>query len=225
VFEPFSGLSGHPFERRPDASFFFPSRAHQHAYRRLQHGLHHGGITVLTGEAGAGKTITVEAFLGQLADPAIVARKLDCTGIDRGAAWPAILDAFGDEPAARGRRRLLVLDEAQALPLECWRELHRLPLQLFLVGRPELRQRVQTSCHLGCLGEDETRAYIAHRLRRVGWKGELPFDQDAFAVIHDLAGGIPGRINLLCSRALTATFVGEKAALSAGALRALLQAL
>lgn len=225
MFEPFSGLSGHPFEQRPDASFFFPSRGHQHAYRRLQYGLRHGGITVLTGEAGTGKTITIAAVLRGLDDAALVARNLDCTSVRRGAILPAIRDAFGPELAARGRRRLLVLDEAQALPLECWRDLHRLPLQLFLVGRPDLRQRVKTSCDLGPLGADETRAYIEYRLKRAGWKGEPPFHEDAFALIHDHSGGNPARINRLCARALTATFVGERSALGADALRRLLQAL
>ncbi len=225
MFEPFSGLSGHPFEQRPDASFFFPSRGHQRAYRRLQYGLRHGGITVLTGEAGTGKTITVAAFLRGLDDAGLAVRNLDCKSIEAGAILPAIRDAFGPELAARGRRRLLVLDEGHALPLECWNDLHRLPLQLFLVGRPQLRQRVKTSCDLGPLGADETRAYIEHRLKYVGWKGEPPFHEDAFALIHARTGGNPGRINELCTRALTATFVGERSALGADALRRVLQAL
>lgn len=224
MFEPFCGLSGHPFELRPDPGFFFRSRGHQRAYRRLQYGLRHGGITVLTGEAGAGKTTTIEAFLRQLDDTAVVARKLDCARLDGDELLAAVAQAFGNELAAGGRRRLLILDEAQRLPIESWRDLHRLPLQTFLVGRPELRLRVEHSCHLGPLERDETCRYIEHRLRQVGWKGDAPFDDEALAIIHSHTGGFPRRINLLCARALTGTFVAEKSVLGAEALRRVIQA-
>ena len=103
-------------------------------------------------------------------------------------------------------------------------------LQSFLIGQPELRkqlespameqlrQRVIASCHLGPLGAEETRAYIEHRLRHVGWAGEPSFDDAAFDAIHQWTGGIPRKINLLCNRLLLAAFLSDAACRSPAAL-------
>jgi hypothetical protein len=101
-------------------------------------------------------------------------------------------------------------------------------LQSFLVGQPELRdllrgpslqqlrQRVIASYHLGPMDEDETRGYIEHRLRRVGWKDDPSFEPAVFAVIHRATGGIPRKINLLCNRLLLAGYLAEKHAIGKG---------
>lgn len=140
----------------------------------------------------------------------------------------ATLEAFFTALAAGGRRALLVIDEAQNLGLKEIEELRMLSnlqlgshalLQSFLVGQPELRQmlrssameqlrqRVIASCHLGPLGAGETRAYVEHRLRRVGWAGCPAIGDAAFAGIHAASGGIPRRINLLCTRMLLAAWL------------------
>ena len=137
----------------------------------------------------------------------------------------ATLEAFFTALAAGGRRALLVVDEAQNLGLKEIEELrmlsnfqlgHQALLQSFLVGQPELRlmlrssameqlrQRVIASCHLGPLSAAETRAYVEHRLRRVGWDAFPAIADAAFAGIHSFSGGIPRRINLLCTRVLLA---------------------
>lgn len=122
-----------------------------------------------------------------------------------------------------GRRLLLLVDEVQNLPLSALEELRMLsnitvdgkaPVQTILLGQPQfrpmlaardadqLRQRVLASYHLGPLSEAETRGYIEHRLRTVGWKDDPTWDLDAFTAIHAQTGGIPRRINTLCSRVL-----------------------
>ena len=137
----------------------------------------------------------------------------------------ATLEAFFAALAAGGKRALLIVDEAQNLGVKETEELRMLSnfqlggqglVQSFLVGQPELRltlrsssmeqlrQRVIASCHLGALTEAETGAYVEHRLRHVGWQGMPAFADDVFAVLHARAGGIPRRINLLCTRALLA---------------------
>ncbi len=125
---------------------------------------------------------------------------------------------------AEGRRTLLVVDEVQGLSIAGLEELRMLSnvsedgralLQTILLGQPEfratlgrpelnqLRQRVLASYHLGPLSADETRAYIEHRLRAVGWSGIRPAWEDgAFDAIHQHTAGIPRRINRLCSRVL-----------------------
>jgi len=61
---------------------------------------------------------------------------------------------------------------------------------------------VLTSYHLGPLTREETRAYIEHRLHAVGWTGDPHWSDEAFATVYDHTGGIPRRINRLCSRVL-----------------------
>ena len=58
------------------------------------------------------------------------------------------------------------------------------------------------SYHLGPLTEAETRAYIEHRLNAVGWNGDPRWEDGAFAAVYRHTGGIPRRINTLCSRVL-----------------------
>lgn len=88
------------------------------------------------------------------------------------------------------------------------------PLQTILLGQPQfrrmlanpdleqLRQRILASYHLGPISAEETRAYVEHRLVRVGWQGNPAWEDAAHAAIHLHSGGIPRRINTLCSRVL-----------------------
>lgn len=140
----------------------------------------------------------------------------------------ATLEGFLTALAAQGKRALLIVDEAQNLNLEAIEELRMLSnfqlgkhalLQSFLIGQPELRvllesksmeqfrQRVIASCHLGPLDETETKSYIEHRLRRVGWTGVPAFEPESFREIHKWTGGIPRRVNLLCNRLLLGAFL------------------
>lgn len=121
----------------------------------------------------------------------------------------------------QGKRALLLVDEAQNLSSQTLEELRMLSniqtdqtplLQTFLLGQPEfrktllspnmqqLRQRVIATYHLGPLDEQETRAYIEHRLKTVGWNYNPAIYDDAYNVIHEYTGGIPRKINLFCDR-------------------------
>lgn len=141
------------------------------------------------------------------------------------------LETYFVSLAAAGKRALLIVDEAQNLSPHAVEELRMLSnfqledhalLQSFLVGQPEfrdtmqgpqmqqLRQRVIASYHLGPLDAAETRAYIEHRLRHVGWLGDPSFGDAAFALIHANTGGIPRRINSLCDRVMLAAYIAER---------------
>ena len=140
---------------------------------------------------------------------------------------------------AVGRRCLLVIDEAQNLSLPALEELRmlsnitvdgRTSLQTILLGQPQfrrmlaspnldqLRQRVLTSYHLGPLSQDETRAYIEHRLNAVGWNDDPHWDDDAFTAVFSHTGGIPRRINRLCSRILLFGVLEETHQITAAAV-------
>ncbi len=122
-----------------------------------------------------------------------------------------------------GRQPLLIVDEVQNVPVSSLEELrmlsnfqfqHRSLLQTLLVGQPQfratiagadleqLRQRVTASYHLGPLDEKDTRGYIEHRLRMVQWKGDPEIGDAAYGRIFKHSGGLPRRINTLCSRLL-----------------------
>ncbi len=143
------------------------------------------------------------------------------------------LEAFLVTVTTQGKRALLIVDEAQNLTPRAVEELRMLSnfqlethalLQSFLVGQPEfrktmqsphmlqLRQRVIAACHIGPLDAEETRGYIEHRLKCVGWKDKPQFQTDTFAAVYQATSGIPRRINALCDRLLLAGFIGSKTA-------------
>ncbi len=128
------------------------------------------------------------------------------------------------ETGRSGRRALLVVDEAQALTTSALEELRMLSnfqsgghalMQIFLLGQPEfrdrlasatgleqLRQRVIATHHLDPMTAAETRPYLEHRLRQVGWTGRPVFSDGACAALHAASGGVPRKLNTLATRVL-----------------------
>lgn len=139
------------------------------------------------------------------------------------------------------RRHILIVDEAQGLSPSALEELRMLSnitdggralLQTILLGQPQLRrviaspdldqlrQRILASFHLGGLTQDETRSYVEHRLRAVGWNGNPSWEDQAFEVVHRFSNGIPRRINRLCSRILLSGALERAPHLSAASVEA-----
>lgn len=146
----------------------------------------------------------------------------DTPGTDK-ATLLRRFEHFVRDQRLAGRRCLLVVDEVQNLSLAALEELRMLSnitveghasVQTILLGQPQfrpilasrdveqLRQRVLASYHLGPLSEAETRGYIEHRLTTVGWTNDPHWQDDAYAAVFRHTGGIPRRINTLCSRVL-----------------------
>ncbi len=142
------------------------------------------------------------------------------------------LNEFLLQAHAAGRNNVLIIDEAQNLSAEVLEQLRLLTnletrerklLQIILIGQPELRsmlarpeleqlaQRVIARFHLDALTPAETEQYIRHRLDVAGLDRALPFDRKAMQRIHQLARGVPRRINLLCDRALLGAFGNSRA--------------
>jgi putative secretion ATPase (PEP-CTERM system associated) len=141
------------------------------------------------------------------------------------------LEAYLVSQASQGKRCLLIVDEAQNLTMRAVEELRMLSnfqfgnqslLQTFLVGQPEFRdimqrpemeqfkQRIAATCHIGPLDQDETKAYIEHRLKCAGSTGKPTFEAEAFKAIYTASQGIPRRINSICDRLLLLGFMGNK---------------
>jgi general secretion pathway protein A len=162
-------------------------------------------------------------------------------GVDQEGADKATLlrrfESFVLRVHQQGQRALLLVDECQNLSVPALEELRmlsnlqidgRTPLQSFLLGQPQfrdtlarpeldqLRQRVIASYHLGPLNEAETQCYIEHRLRTVGWSDDPRLAGGVFAAIHRHCGGVPRKINTLCSRVLLFGFLEDRHALNEG---------
>ena len=243
MYQDFYHLSEMPFQLTPDARFFYGSRGHDRAISHLIYGLaQREGFIVVTGEVGAGKTMLVEWLRSKLDTDKYTLARIGTTRLNGDDLLRLTAAAFGlkDETTdkatllgrlerifrqtnAAGKRCLLIVDEAQGLPLGALEELRMLSnftedrhplLQTILLGQPQFRellaspeldqfrQRVLAAYHLGPLTEIETRAYIEHRLKTVGWTGNPSWTEAAFAHVHRHSDGIPRRVNRLCSRIL-----------------------
>ncbi len=242
MYRSFFGLQQEPFSIAPDPRFLYMSDKHREALNLLGYGLTRGAsFVLLTGEIGAGKTTVWRRFLEELPSnydvASVVNPKLDTNALlarvfedlhveaPAGAGHVDLIDALHGHlllAHARGRRTLIVIDEAQALSNEVLEQLRLLTnldssgtkLQVMLIGQPELRQmlqqpqleplaqRVIARYHLPALSDSETAGYIAHRLAVAGLRGPMPFDGESLGLIHRLCRGVPRRINVICDRAL-----------------------
>lgn len=243
MYEEYFGFSGSPFRLAPDPKFFFGSKSHNKAMAYLHYGLRQAeGFIVITGEIGAGKSVLIGHLIDQLDRSNVLAANLVTPNLAPEDLLSHILSAFRIEPSGtgktaeieafedflfdqmnHGRRVLLIVDEAQNLPIRTLEELRVLsnleydgtPLfQVFLIGQPDfrdvmaradmeqLRQRVIATYHLEPMSREETERYIEHRLGFVGWNGDPKFSADAFAAIFAATGGVPRKIHKLCNRIL-----------------------
>ncbi|WP_070151142.1 XrtA/PEP-CTERM system-associated ATPase [Sphingobium phenoxybenzoativorans] len=243
MYDQFYGLKGRPFQLTPDPHFYFESATHRKALSYLGYGLAQGeGFIVITGDIGAGKTTLVGHVMASIDPARLTAVKIVSTQVEGddmlrlaaqafgvqadGVAKAEILnriEGFLHSQARAGRRTLLIVDEAQNLPVSAIEELRMLSnfqlggqalLQIFLLGQPEfrdlmaspgleqLRQRVIATHHLDPMLADEVQPYIEHRLGLVGWQGNPRFTPEACAAIHAATGGIPRRVNAVVSRVL-----------------------
>ena len=249
MYESYYGLSSKPFQLTPDPEFFFASKLHKRAMSYLQYGLSQAeGFIVITGAIGTGKTtianslldnIEAEILAAQIVTPKlspdeIVKMVASKFGIDTsGKTKTDLLESlqnFLEQLATSGKRALLLVDEAQNLPLETIEELRMLSnfqqagkplLQSFLLGQAELqpilrapnmeqfRQRIVASCHLAPLNYDETRSYIDYRLEHAGNTRTDLFSDDAYRAIHTFTTGVPRKINALMDRVLLYGFLEE----------------
>jgi general secretion pathway protein A len=262
MYEDHFGLSEKPFQLTPDPKFWVETATHRKAMAYLGYGLAQGeGFIVITGDIGAGKT-TLVAHLMKMIDPAnlnpihivssaieaddllrIVAAGLSIQG--EGLSKAELLKSIerGLHAVARtGRRTLLIVDEAQALPVSALEELRMLSnfqagghamLQIFLLGQPEfrdrlhgsdsleqLRQRVIALHHLDPMGPDEIATYVGHRLQVAGWQGNPDFADDAFPVLFRATDGVPRRLNQLMGRVMLHAAITDATLIDAALINA-----
>ncbi len=248
MYEAFYGFDEKPFALTPDPAFLYLGKHHGTGLTMLEYGLANGaGIVVLTGDIGSGKTTLVRKLLDEMDEQIEVGlisnthesfgNLMDWIGVAfdlpaEGRSKAALFDDFSRfliEQYARGKKTVLIVDEAQNLDLTALEELRLLTninadkdlvLQLVLVGQPELReklrapelvqfvQRVGVDYALKPLTAEETDSYVAHRLQVAGGNPTL-FEPAAIRFVHYQCGGVPRLINALCDTALVYGFADE----------------
>ncbi len=237
-----------PFTITPDTSFFFAHTSHQEALNTLLVAVRSGeGFIKVVGEVGTGKTLLCRKFLNALDPQEFISAFLPNPYLEPRALLMAVAEEFGlmmdpltdqhhllrqlnlflIENYAAGKRAVVCLDEAQAIPTETLESLRLLTnleterrklLQVVLFGQPELdeklnqprvrqlRQRITFSGKLRPFKMHETDFYLAHRLSIAGHRGPRLFSPEAVRQLHLAAGGIPRLINILAHKAMLAAF-------------------
>jgi general secretion pathway protein A len=251
MYTSFFGLQEKPFAITPDPRYLYLSERHAEALAHLLYGINEaGGFIQLTGEVGTGKTTVIRSLLEQLPGHADVALILNprvtpaeflltiCEELHVAVPEPGrgstkvLMDLLGRhllDTHARGRRVVLIVDEAQNLSTQTLEQVRLLTnletattklLQIILIGQPELRelldkpelrqlaQRITGRYHLNPLSAEESAAYVKHRMRVAGATAEV-FTPAALREIHRLSGGVPRIINVICDRALLGAFTQE----------------
>ena len=261
MYTSFFGLTEKPFAITPDPRYLFLSERHAEALAHLLYGIDDaGGFVQLTGEVGTGKTTMVRSLLGQLpahADVALILNPritpeeflraiadelhLDIADAERGSV-KAIVDRLNShllDAHARGRRVVVIVDEAQQLSADVLEQVRLLTnletetrklLQVILVGQPELRevlarndlrqlaQRITGRYHLEPLSRAETAAYVRHRLKVAGATTDV-FSSGAMKELHRLSHGVPRLVNVIADRALLGAYTCEHHRVTAALVR------
>lgn len=240
------GLREPPFRITPHTDFFFTGANRGPTLDALIYAITQDeGIVKVTGEVGSGKTMLCRMLLERLpehvetlylANPSLSRQEIlgaiaDELGIPTdGKATHSLTRALQDaliERYAKGRRVVLLIDEAHAMPAESLEEIRLLSnleskatklLQIALFAQPELderlaatdmrqlRERITQHFNLAPLKQDDIGAYIEFRLRAAGYRGPNPFSAEAVTMIAKISEGLSRRINILADKALLAAY-------------------
>ena len=262
MYEKYFNFTAKPFAMNPDPGFLYHSSRHAAALTMLEYAIEsQAPFCMLTGDIGSGKTTLLRHLLRCLGDSVTVGLISNTHGEFRSihpwllsalsivpsddsdiAQYEALIDFFIRE-YGRGRRTLLVVDEAHNLEPSTLEELRLLSnvnsekdltVQMLLVGQPELRaklrrpeleqfaQRVTVDFHLSPLSLEDSQAYVRHRLTVAGGDPAL-FHPRAIKFVHAKTGGVPRLINQLCDLALVYAFAEQRKVVKTGMLKAILK--
>lgn len=251
MYTEFFGLRELPFNNTPDPRFFYPTPDHEEALASLIYAVkERKGFVLLTGEVGAGKTLVSRMMLRQLGtgiafanlnhavtSPRELMESL-CAEfelhVDHRAGTTKLVRLLQDYLLTQFSQNIpvvLVLDEAQNLPVSAFEQLRMIGnleaddaklLQIAIVGQPELRrlfaspqllqlrQRIFRSFHLPALDRTTMEGYIKHRLSVAGSLDLEVFSPDAMDRIYEISGGLPRLINTTCDNAMLSAYSANR---------------
>jgi general secretion pathway protein A len=234
-------LQENPFDNTPDSRFLYPCRNHRDVLQKTLYAItSEKGCAMVSGEYGCGKTILVRTLVNRLDASDFEVALINYPVFDRAGFVHEVLQQFGQhcsntgradsfrelsrffyQNIRRGRRNVLIIDEAQiADDPEFFEELRlilnmqledRFLVKVLLVGQPELREKmmlhpqldqlIAVRCHLHRFDDQDTASYVRHRLKVAGSGIEI-FTQEALYLMHRLSNGVPRRINNIADRCL-----------------------
>jgi general secretion pathway protein A len=247
MYEQFYGLRERPFDLTPDPRYLVATEVHQEALSNIEYAIaSRKGIALLVGESGTGKTTVIRAAVSKqssrthcvhLHNPALTRKEFVQMLAARFGLSPRARKSKTDlllelEQLLRHRRdaqeaTVLVVDEAQSLPLELLEEIRLLTnieaddeklLSLLVAGQPELadrlteeslrqlKQRIALRCELRPLNLHESCRYVAGRIAAAGGTPGEIFSREAVMLIHERSRGIPRAINVIADNALVNGF-------------------
>jgi general secretion pathway protein A len=140
------------------------------------------------------------------------------------------LNRFLIDQHRAGSNTVLVLDEAQNLDIGTLEGIRLLSnfethsdklLQIVLAGQPELeatlqrpdlrqlRQRIALRCRIPPMSPEETREYVAERMRIAGARTPALFTGEAIELVTRYARGIPRLVNILCDHCLVMGYANQ----------------
>ena len=240
------GLQESPFGITPNPQFFYAGNTRGDMLNALLYAVLHGeGIVKVTGEVGSGKTMLCRMLESRLpphvdviylANPTLsrqevayaIAGELGIrTGKKRIDEVIRLLQADLIARHSQGRQVLLLVEEAQAMPLETLEEIrlfsnletarHKL-LQIVLFGQPELdahlalssmrqlKERITHSFTVPAMPPEIIPDFLAFRLKAAGYQGPTLFTERAVRELARVSRGIVRRINILADKAMMAAF-------------------
>lgn len=241
------GLTQLPFNLTPDTEFFCDLPSHHEALNVLLIALQSGeGFIKITGPVGAGKTLLCRKLLNELPPPFVTTYipnpHLSAAGLhhaiadELGIKYPpncsqsrtlTLINDYLLKAASKGQKSVMIIDEAQAIPLETLETLRLLTnletekqklLQIVLFGQAELdqllqnknirqlQQRITFSYTLKPLSRNQAKNYLQHRLRIAGNSHTDLLSRLSIRALHFYSQGIPRLLNILAHKSLLAAY-------------------
>ena len=241
------GLDSPPFKITPVTHFFFSGANRGEILDALIYAITESeGIIKVTGEVGSGKTMLCRMLLERL-PPQLENVYLANPSLSREEMLYAIADGLGlnlegqrvnvimqtlqnllAQKATEGKRVVVLVDEAHAMPLETLEELrllynlqlgdHKL-LQIVLFGQPELNEklnqpnmrqlkdRIVHHFTMLPLSKNMIESYLLFRMRTAGYRGPNIFSEAAVNLIGTASNGLMRRVNILANKSLLSAFI------------------
>jgi len=243
------GLTEPPFRITPVTEFFFSGANRGDILDALIYSISEAeGIIKVSGEVGSGKTMLCRMLLERLPDH-IETIYLANPSLSREEMLYAIADGLGlniegervgvimrnienklGEKTREGKRIVVLVDEAHAMPLDTLEELRLLYnlqigntklLQIVLFGQPELndkleqpgmrqlKDRIVHNFHMQPLSRVILESYLMFRMRAAGYHGPNIFSPRSLKLIASASGGLMRRVNILADKSLLAAFIED----------------
>lgn len=243
------GLAEPPFRITPVTEFFFSGANRGEILDALIYSICEvEGIIKVSGEVGSGKTMLCRMLLEKLPKH-IETIYLANPSLSREEMLYAIADGLGlniegervgiimqniqnklEEKSREGKRIVVLVDEAHAMPPDTLEELRLLYnlqvgnfklLQIVLFGQPELnaklekpnmrqlKDRIVHHFHMQPLSRDILESYLMFRMRAAGYHGPNIFSPNALKLIAGGSNGLMRRVNILADKSLLAAFVDD----------------